>query len=418
MLSPRLKKRITDNLYLLAFFTSIHYAFVAYINSSFLARFIAEENIGLAYILAAIASILVIAKLPSALKKFGQLKTAISILAIDLVAIITLAITSLPYFSPTKLFQISDGSVVVANQNNFALWIPPIVIFSFLIFQISIVLNRIILDIYLEEFSKNSESGKNRGIALTTMNLAFVISPLIVGYIITNSNDSFWQIYLISAIFVIASLLLIYKKLSHIRDVTYHNPPFFKTLKKIFRDKNILHIYISSFLLEFFYSWMVIYTPIYLNENIGFGWSQIGIIFSIMLTPFVILEIPLGKIADKYLGEKEILITGFLIIALATGSLTFITGANLIVWSLALFLTRVGASAIEVMNDTYFFKKVKATDSDLIAYFRNVSPLAYVIGPIIASIVLYFFDYKYLFLILAAIMLSGVNFALSIEDTL
>ena len=63
---------------------------------------------------------------------------------------------------------------------------------------------------------------------------------------------------------------------------------------------------------------MVIYTPIYLHEHIGLPWSDIGIIFTIMLLPFVLFEFPAGKLADGKWGEKEPPIIGIILIAVST----------------------------------------------------------------------------------------------------
>ncbi len=418
MTSPETKNRVIKILYLVTFLSSVHYAFVLYINSSYLENFIVKEKIGLLYALASVFTIIVIPNLSRVLKMYGQFKTVLSVLSVDLAAIVCLAIVSSPLFPKTTLFPVSDGKVLVENITKLSPWIGGIVVTSFLAFQISITMNRILLDVYMEKFSKENETGNNRGWFLTAMNVAIALSPFIVGKILTNTNDGFWKVYMISAIFLTLSLILVASKLKSIKDVNYNSPPFLQTIKKMVRDKNIFNIYLSSLLLEFFYSWMVIYTPIYLYNQIGLSWNQIGTIFSIMLTAFVIFELPLGKIADKYLGEKEILTAGFIIIGISTALLTFIESKSLVVWALALFITRVGASAIEIMNETYFFKKVKATDADIIGFFRNASPMAYIIGPGLASIILYFIDYKYLFLILGVIMLSGIKFSLSIKDTL
>lgn len=418
MISPENKNRIIKTLYLITFLTSAHYAFIVYINSSYLSVFVSKENLGILYVLASIVSILTISRIPKILRYLGQFKTAITVLTLDMLAVLTMAWTASPFLKNTTTFTLSDGVVSVENINKLVEWLPAIAIISFIMFQVSIVLNRIVLDTYLEEFSKNSETGNNRGFFLASVNLAFVLSPFIVGKIATGASDGFWKVYLISAGFILLSLAIISTKLRHVKDVNYHSPPISETVAKIYRNKNIFNIYISSFMLEFFYSWMVIYTPIYLHEVVGLNWERIGIIFSIMLTSFVILQIPLGKLADKYLGEKEILTAGFIIMALSTGILTFINTNSLMVWAIALFMTRVGASAVEVMNDTYFFKKVKPTDSDVISFFRNASPIAYIVGPTLASGALYFVDYKYLFLILGAITLSGTIFSLRIKDTL
>lgn len=412
------KKGAAKIIYLLSFLTAAHYALTAYINSSYLENFVSPKNIGLLYVLASIATVLTIPNLSKILKKIGQFKTAMITLTADCAAILTLAATSSPLFSKTVLFPISDGAVSVENTNALIPWISTIAVISFLIFQVSLVLNYILLDIYLEELSVNKKTGGARGWFLTSINASFVVAPLISGKIINASNDGFWKIYLTSAILIALSIILVIAKLKHIKDVSYHSSPFMETFAKVTKNKNILSIYVCSLLLGFFYSWMVIYTPIYLHEEIGFDWNQIGVIFSIMLTAFVIFELPLGKIADKYLGEKEILTAGFIILAFSTGILTFIDSASLVIWATALFMTRVGASAVEIMNDTYFFKKVGPADSDVISFYRNANPMAYIIGPALASLLLYLIDYRYLFLILGTIMLLGIPFSLRIKDTL
>ncbi len=162
---------------------------------------------------------------------------------------------------------------------------------------------------------------------------------------------------------------------------------------------------------------MTIYTPLYLTQKLGFSLEDTLLMFSVMLISFVVLQYPLGKISDKWLGEKEILTAGYFIIAIATGALSFITLNSFWVWAGMLFATRVGASTIEIMNETYFYKKVKPVDSDIMSFYRNAQPLAYIVGPVVASIFLIFLDFKYIFLALGIIMLTGVYYSLGIKDT-
>ena len=117
------------------------------------------------------------------------------------------------------------------------------------------------------------------------------------------------------------------------------------------------------------------------------------------------------------MGEKELLNIGIILIAVSTALLSFIAEANVALWALALFITRIGASIVEVMNDTYFFKQINASDADIISFFRNTRPLAYSIAPLIATVVLFVTDYRFLFLTLGAIMLSGLYFSLQLKDT-
>ena len=172
-----------------------------------------------------------------------------------------------------------------------------------------------------------------------------------------------------------------------------------------------------NFLLQFFFTWMVIYTPIYLHQYIGFSWREIGIIFSIMLLPFVILEIPLGRLADTRYGEKEMLAIGFIVMAVSTGLVSFIPVKDMALWIVLLFLTRVGASTVEVMSETYFFKKIDPDKVHIMSAFRMLRPLSYTISPIAAMILLFFIPLQYLFIPLAFLLFYGVRYSLTLEDT-
>ena len=161
---------------------------------------------------------------------------------------------------------------------------------------------------------------------------------------------------------------------------------------------------------------MIIYTPIYLHETVGFDWETIGVMFTVMLLPFVLLEAPLGRLADSW-GERRILSIGFAITAVTTGLIAFVTDHNAVIWAAILFGTRVGAAMIEVMTDTYFFKKVDASRTNTISFFRTARPLAYVVSPIVATLLFTVFDKKGLFVFLGFLMLYGLRYSYAIKET-
>jgi len=127
---------------------------------------------------------------------------------------------------------------------------------------------------------------------------------------------------------------------------------------------------------------MVVYTPLYLTKYVGFSWAEIGVIFTIMLLPFVIFEIPVGRLADKKYGEKEFLTVGFIIMGIFTMAIGFVTVKNFWLWAAILFATRIGASFVEITCDTYFFKKVDQGKTDVIGFYRLTRPLSYVAAPV------------------------------------
>ncbi len=157
--------------------------------------------------------------------------------------------------------------------------------------------------------------------------------------------------------------------------------------------------------------------PIYLQHHIGFSWAEIGIMFTIMLLPFVLFEIPVGELADYKYGEKEFLAIGFVILALSTVFMSFITVKVFWIWASILFISRVGASLVEVSSESYFFKHVNAKSTDVISFFRVDRPIAFIVAPVVATVSLELLPFQYIFIVFGVILLVGTKYALELEDT-
>lgn len=382
------KNNSFTTIYTATFLVAFHVFLMVYINSSFLNQFVSEKYVGLLYIIGSLSSITAIIILPTILRLFGNYFTLILLTIFEIFILLGLAF-------------IQKATIIL-----------PLFIAHLVVFQIMLIN----IDIFFETFQKKeTDTGSKKGIALTIINLGLILSVLTAGFILKN-ND-FWKIYLISALIMIPFFIIILTRFRKFKDPVYSNLKTTNTIKKIRENKNIKNIFIAQFFLKFFYSLMVIYMPIYLHDHVGFSWPEISIMFTIMLLPFVLLEIPAGKIADKWLGEKEILLIGFIITALFTIIISFISIPSFLLWTAILFLTRIGASLIEISTESFFFKHVKGDDASIISFFRMTHPLAYVVGPIIAIITLQFMPYQYIFLVLGIIMLIGIKYALSITDT-
>ncbi len=373
-------------IYLAGFLFSLAIATASYINSSFLGNYVEEKYVGAIYIAASIATIWGLLRMPLILNRLGNLKTAL--------------LSSL-FFILSVLF--------LALSNN-----PAIIISAFVVYFMAIGFIVASLDIFLEDLAKEHNIGSLRGLYLMTVNFAWIFSQIISGNVI--NSISFPGIYLLGAIFMVIVLIIFLFFVKGFKDPEYKHVPLKTTLKTFTKNKHLSRIYASNLILQFFYAWMVIYTPIYLHEYIGFGWDKIGIIFSIMLIPFVLVDYPLGKFSDK-IGEKEMLLAGFFIVAFSTLIIPFINGSNIIVWTLLLFITRAGAATIEVMNESYFFKVTVEKRANEVSFYRNASSVSYILGPALAILLLLILpSFKYLFFILGAILILGLWIALKLED--
>ncbi len=374
-------------LYVSSFVLSFHLFFVVYMNSSFLSTFVDERLVGSIYIISSAISIPALIYIARLLRLVGNYKTLLALTFVEFFIFLGLAFSQ-SFYTAVPLF--------ILHAVTF-----PLILFNF--------------DVFLEGYTKQEgETGAVRGTFLTVVNMALILAPLVSGLMLTNGD--YWKIYLTSALFLIPFLMII-RSFKDFKDPEYHRIRIRGTLRCIIEHKNLYNILMSQFIMRFFFSWMVIYMPIYLHAHIGFSWAEIGFITAIMLLPFVLLEYPAGKIADKYLGEKELLITGFLIAGVFTFLLAFITANTFIVWAMLLLITRIGASLIEIMSESYFFKHVNATDNNTIGFFRITRPVAYVAGPAVGTLALLFMDIQHIWVVLGLVTLAGIFFAFRIEDT-
>lgn len=383
------QKMLLMLVYMASLLYSFSYALPLYINSSFLAKFISTEKaIGIVFAVAAIVSTIGTLTLPRVLRRFGNYHTTLTVVALE-TAVLTILGT-------------------ISN--------PAIAILAFIFHQMLAIIIYLNLSAFLEAFSTNTSTGSIRGVFLTVINAAFVIAPFLAGMMLTNGN--FGKVYLAGAVFMAAVFTVIYSYFKNYTDPTYAVLTLRQTFGLVKQSHDLHAIIFIQFILNFFYAWMVIYTPIYLNIHMGIPMSTVlGIIIPIALVPFVLLQIVLGKIADNKLGEKEILVVGFIIMALSTATLSFITTASVAVWAIMLFVTRVGASTVEVMAESYFYKKIGPNDVHLITFMYTIRSSAYIIGPLLGTLVLAFVDYRFLFLTLGVIMLAGIPYSLHFKDS-
>lgn len=371
-----------NRMYILSFLFTLHISLSAYVNSSFLVKFISEKYVGLLYTVASIVTLLLLAKSAGILKYIGNRKFVIWLLLINMSSLLGMILSVDPYM----------------------------IALSFIGFSTTNVLTFFCIDIFIEHFSNPETVGKTRGIYLTITSLAWMMSPLITGILITKGGG-YGAIYVIAFITTLIMTIGLLLSVNNFKDKKYTKTPFMQTYRYLKTNSHMLAITLINFILQFFFVWMIIYTPIYLHEHIGFNWDQIGVIFTIMLAPFVIFGLPVGILIDKYhVKKRTLLYIGFIIMSISTLMIAKIGSMNIALWALVLFMTRVGASIIEITSEIYFFTHVREEDAYLLGVFRDMMPVAYIIAPLIGSLIFIFLPFKYLFVILSIFVLTGIYY--------
>lgn len=366
-------------IFLVGFILTMALSITSYVDSSFLGTFIDIKSVGLLFSAGSILAIALLSFLPRILPRIGV----------------------------SGIFHLNSmiyllGIMLMLHTNTTALFI-----IAFIFYIASGVSIYFSIDLLIEHYSKKKSTGNIRGFYLTVYNFAFLVGPLLAGIIL--KNNSFELVYLIAGVFIVLMTLIYIRDLENIKfEYKSVRVSFWKNVKKLLKDKNLSKTYFTSLMLSFFFSWMAIYTPIYLNKFIKFDWGQIGMLFALMHLPYVLLELPIGRWADKYKCEKELMSIGLVIIGISTALIAQINTNSFALWTIILMFTRVGASFVQVATESYFFKKVDEKDSSLIALYRDAAPTAYIIGPLLGTLALSFVSYRELFIILGAVMILAV----------
>lgn len=373
-------------------FFSLHAAIVMYINSSFATQFFGAQAVSLLYIAGFLLSLPLFFFAPSAINRIGNIWFIVIAALVEALMLLGLAFTqTAALLLPLFIFHLAT---------------VPIIYYAF--------------DILLEGLVGTDESttGGRRGLFLAIGAFTLACAAWGTGQLMGTDTPNYQLAYIASAAFLVPFLLLLVFNFSKYVDPAHPKFKVIETISAFWHRVDVRRVFFASFLLQFFFSWMVIYVPVHLATQIGFNWEEIGSILFVALMAYVLLEYPIGYLADNYFGEKEMMALGFVIMSLSVSSFVFLNEASIFSWMVALFMTRVGAAFVETTTESYFFKHTGSGDLAIVGIFRIAQPLGYILGPVLGGILLFFFPLSTIFIILGICMLPGFLIAASLHDTL
>ena len=375
-------------MYLIGFIMATSVAILSYVQSNFLAGYIGIEFVSLFFVIGNLFTIFAISIFPTIIHKLGNYFTGKTVIILYAASLVGLAAVSGPISAVLALLLF----IITSNL----VWIN--------------------IDIFLEEATSDKDTGRVRTTYLTCMNLGWIIGPAISAYLIDMGGYSLS--FLSSALLIIPLFLIIVYKKNNLKDkVKKTKQGASESFIKLWKNKNLRGVFIAAVALNIFFSAAVLYIPLYLHQSLGMTWTQLGWVFSFMLLPFILFEIPVGLTADKYLGEKEMMFIGLLILFSSLLLFFYIKTPSPILWAIALFFSRIGAAMVEATRDTYFFKNVSSKDTGFINIFRMTIPIGYLIGATIGSLTLFFLPINAIFLILAITLIPAFYSIALINDT-
>jgi MFS family permease len=370
------------------FLARYHYYLIAFVTSTFLAGFLSPIALGWTIAAISLAITLSLGVMPKIFDRSGTRRVLMlfGLLEISIVIALTLVRSAFP------------AALLLALQGMCAY-------------------NAFLgLDLLLQAHTTDErKTGRFRGVFLVLANASVLAATLSIAYVLNDHNFS--EVFLIAAAAAVPFTLLAASlpSISHVAGV---HTAFKPGILKVIWDRPSLMVTMSAhFLLLVFFSWMIYYLPLYLYSEIGFPAHLTFLLMTISIVPYLVVEYPVGVIADLYLGEKEFAFAGYVLMIIGTALISYIEGLSLWPWMAVILLGNMGGAMVEASTEMHFFKHVSIMDSNIISSFRMLRPLAAIVAPALASLALAFIPFSDLFLFFGVTLCGGIPFVLAMKDT-
>lgn len=375
-------------IYVISVIFTFHTLLTAYSSSTYLEQYISTTGVGVLYALGSTLSIGLFLILSSLLRRLGNTALTAILTATAIGALVALGLG----FMPLIAFVVFMG-------------INPLLYLT--------------IDIFSENTIGENEgqTGQKRGLTLSLMAIASVFAPLAMGVIAGEGNERLAHTYFAAAGVGALFMSIVLIKFRRFPDPAYLSVSPREVIRSLFVTRGIRGVIAAHFLLQFFFAWIVIYFPLYLATELMVPWDTLGLIIAAGLMAYVFFEYPIGILADRYWGEKEMMAAGFVVLALSSASIGFLAAVGTVGWMLVMFVSRIGASLVEVTTESYFFKQVKSGDAPLISLFRLTRPAANLAGALAGSLALLTLPFPLLFILLGVLMVPGIILAAYLVDT-
>ncbi|MBE0517467.1 MAG: MFS transporter [Methanophagales archaeon] len=267
-------------------------------------------------------------------------------------------------------------------------------------FGIAVAPAWVISEAFIKDISPTGRRGEFRSFYGTFANAGIFIGPLIGGFLAERFEIR--TPYLFSALLLLASVLLVLKLKDNNRDSGRNSTgnglgkdDLVVLLKEFNQQRELKVLALCTVSLFFWYSAKWVFGPLFLRD-LGYNPFIIGLWLGISAAPFLLFQIPLGKLGDR-IGKTKMIYLGFLISTLFIIPLGFLT---LLPGLLAtIFIISLGTTFAEPL--------IEARVTDIVprerygAYsgiFEFAKTSGFLIGPVSTSIFVYLFGISFSFI--------------------
>ena len=250
---------------------------------------------------------------------------------------------------------------------------------------------------FIKDISPTERRGEFRSFFGTFANAGLLIGPLIGGFL--AGAFGIRSPYLFAAILLVVPLnLILVFGMKDGHSNTNKNQAvmdFLPVLKEFLQQRELKLLALCTVSLYFWYAARWIFGPLFLH-NLGYSYYIIGVWLAVSVLPFLLFQIPIGKLSDK-IGKSRIMCLGFLISAVSLIPLGFMSSISSLLATI--FIVSIGTAFIEPL--------IEARVTDIVpkerygAYsgiFEFTKTLGLTLGPVGSAIFVYSFGISYSFI--------------------
>ncbi len=260
--------------------------------------------------------------------------------------------------------------------------------------------------IVLRDLSTKKNIPKNEGLIFTTLNIAWMVGPLVAGFL--SDRYGFNAVFFVSFLFIVIAILMWWAMRVNIKD-----PPS-KTVDKDIRknmhdflsNKKLFKIFTINLSLGAEMSITYIFVPLYIISS-GYSVLWVGLYLFATKIPLIMFEYFIGK-QEETSGVKKYLRYGLIIMSVMSflAFLSTIFLNNVVLTLSLLVVARIGFAFVEPTADSYFFRvTTRSEEQKFYGPFRTSIPLGGIILQLVASVVLLVLPITYVFLIFPLMIL-------------
>jgi MFS family permease len=248
----------------------------------------------------------------------------------------------------------------------------------------------IVGEAFIKDISPTKKRGEFRSFFGTFANAGMLIGSLIGGFLAWGFGIR--QPYFFAAILLLVPLILVFglKEDEHSSSTNKNQAvmDFLHVLKEFLQQKELKLLALCTVSLYFWYAVKWVFGPLFL-QNLGFSPAVIGIWLAFSVLPFLLFQIPVGKLSDK-IGKSKIIFLGFFISTISLLPLGFESSISSLLATI--FIVSIGTAFAEPL--------IEARVTDIVpkerygAYsgiFEFTKTLGLMLGPAGSSFFVYYF---------------------------